>query len=56
MVLRLNFALTGLISRLRPSRYDRFLGKDFLFETMRWGSSAGVDDVVRRDGVMPVHV
>ena len=33
-----------------------FLDNDFLSETMRSGSPAGDDDVVRRDGAMPVHV
>ncbi len=50
------FHVNWLILRLQPLDVTGFLGKDFLSEAMRWGSFAGDDDVVRRDGAMPVHV
>lgn len=50
------FRANWLISRPATSRCNRFLAKISCPKRCGGGNSAGDDDVVRRDGAMPVHV
>jgi hypothetical protein len=50
------FRANWLISRPANSRCNRFLAKISCPKRCGGGNPAGVDDEVRRDGAMPVHV